>query len=89
MPWGGRLPLRQTAGLWEAVRDREPVYIADLEGDSPLAQAWRAPALMEQRRLAGNARSYLAVPIVVKGEPVGILRLTDGAPVFPEPSAAA
>jgi signal transduction histidine kinase len=75
-----RIPLRTTAGLWDAVRERRPVYIMDLEADSPLARAWHSPLAAEQRRLAGNARSYLAVPIVVKGKPVGILRLTHNQP---------
>ena len=75
-----RIPLRQSAALWEAVRDRSPVYIADLEEDTPLARAWHAPEAADQRRLAAHARSYLAVPIVVKGEPVGILRLTHNQP---------
>ncbi len=75
-----RIPLRETAGLWQAVRDRAPVYIADLDEDSPLARAWHAPQAAQQRMLAGAARSYLAVPMLVKGEPVGILRLTHVEP---------
>ena len=34
----------------------------------------------DQRRLAGPARSYLAVPIMVKDQPIGILRLTHNEP---------
>jgi signal transduction histidine kinase/PAS domain-containing protein len=75
-----RIPMRKTAGLWQAVRDRAPVYIRDLDEDTPLARAWHAPQAAQQRILAGAARSYLAVPMLVKGEPVGILRLTHRAP---------
>ncbi len=50
-----RMPLRKTAGLWQAVRDRRPVYITDLQEDTPLARAWHAPYAADQRRLAGPA----------------------------------
>ncbi|MGE5603357.1 MAG: PAS domain-containing protein, partial [Nitrososphaerales archaeon] len=75
-----RMALRKTAGLWQSVRDRKPVYITDLAEDTPLARAWHAPQAEDQRRLAGDARSYLAVPIVYKDKPIGILRLTHNEP---------
>ncbi len=75
-----RMPLRKTAGLWQAVRDRRPVYITDLDEDTPLARAWHAPQAADQRRLAGPARSYLAVPIIFKDQVIGILRLTHYEP---------
>lgn len=75
-----RMPLRKTAGLWQSVRDQKPVYIMDLEEDTPLARAWHAPQAADLRRLAGNARSYLAVPIVVRGQAIGVLRLTHSEP---------
>ena len=75
-----RMSLRETAGLWDSVRDRKPVYITDLAENSPLALAWHSPPQEDQRRLAGPARSYLAVPIIVKDQPIGILRLTHYEP---------
>ncbi len=75
-----RMSLRKTSGLWQSVRDRKPVYITDLDENTPLARAWHAPQAVDQRRLAGKARSYLAVPIMVKNRPIGILRLTHNEP---------
>jgi signal transduction histidine kinase len=75
-----RMALQETAGLWESVRDRKPVYITDLDEDVPLARAWHTARAEDLRRLAGNVRSYLAVPIMVKGQPIGILRLTHREP---------
>jgi PAS domain S-box-containing protein len=75
-----RFPLKEAVGWSEVVDDREPVVIADLEGDSPLARAYREAASERQRRFMGDARSWLGVPLIVRNQVIGALRLSHVEP---------
>jgi two-component system nitrate/nitrite sensor histidine kinase NarX len=72
---GQHVPINATVGLEVVVRQREPLIIPDTEGDSPLARAWQQSAHAVQKRLIGNARSWLGVPLVIKDRVIGVLRL--------------
>ncbi len=75
-----RMPLKKDRrALAERARPEAGVYHRSRR-DEPLARAWHAPQALDQQRLAGSARSYLAVPIIVKGQAIGILRLTHYEP---------
>jgi PAS domain S-box-containing protein len=67
-------------GVAQAIQSREPVIIEDVEGDSALARAWREAALPEQRKILGDARSWMGVPLVAKDQVIGLLRLDHPEP---------
>jgi signal transduction histidine kinase len=84
---GRRTPLTRLGILWERLRRGEPVVIADVrDGADALARAYRvavgtaapgAPAL--------RYRSTLLTPLVLKGETVGVVGLTQDEPDFYTP----
>jgi signal transduction histidine kinase len=53
-----------------------------MDEEDGLPAVWRQRAGPTQRRLLGNARSWLGVPLIAKGQPVGILRLDRTEPGY-------
>jgi PAS domain S-box-containing protein len=70
-----QMRLDESVGLAEVVKERQPVTIPDLAGDSELARAFRDHASSLQRELIGASRSWMGVPLIVKDEVIGVLRL--------------
>jgi signal transduction histidine kinase len=83
-----RFPVEGAVGGREVVSRREPVIIADMEDDSPLAQAYRDSASEEQKRVASDARSWMGVPLIVKDQAIGMLRLCHSQPNYFAPRHA-
>jgi PAS domain S-box-containing protein len=75
-----RLPLSETAGCREVIEQRHPVRFADLRADTPEARSLRSAVSGAQARLIGDCRSWLGVPLVAKGRPIGMLRLSHAEP---------
>lgn len=66
--------LDQSPLLAEALEQRRPVIVGDMAAKEDLPAAWRSRAGVLQRRLLGHARSWMGVPLIAKGQVVGILR---------------
>ncbi len=73
-------PRSVSPGLSWVIERRAPVIIPDLQGDSPEAQQFRQASLPQNRILLGQARAWLGVPLVVKNQLVGVLRLSHTQP---------
>jgi PAS domain S-box-containing protein len=77
-----RLPLDNAVGPSDVLARREPVIIGDLLDDSLMARLWREKATSQQRAMAGESRSWMGVPLVVKDNVIGVLRLDHKQPHY-------
>lgn len=75
-----RLPLSDCAACRDVVVEQRTVLVGDMLGDSYLARTLRTNSAPIQRQLSGHCRSWLGVPLVVKGEAIGMLRLSHTEP---------
>jgi signal transduction histidine kinase len=83
-----RFPIKTAVGLKEVIERREPIIITDVQSDSPLAHAYRESAPDRQRLLIGNVRSWMAVPLIVKDQVMGVLGLSHKEPDYFTPRHA-
>jgi PAS domain S-box-containing protein len=74
--------LDQSPLLQESLEQRKPVIVRDMDGDGALPAEWRRRAGALQRSLLDGARSWLGVPLIAKGRPLGILRLAHRSPGY-------
>lgn len=83
------VPPERTAPDWEAISRREPVIIADVRGDDPLAAAYRAGAggPLETSHLS-YVRSWMAVPLALADRVIGRIVLAHGRPGYYTPHHA-
>jgi signal transduction histidine kinase len=59
----------------------EPIIIDDVRSDAPLARAYRQMVGEERlRREFGHIRSWLGVPLILKGQPIGLLAIMHDEP---------
>lgn len=72
---GLRLELANAGPLMEMFRRGEAVVVEDVRGDSVEAAAFRATVGPELQGAYSYARAFLAVPLMVRDEPVGILAM--------------
>ena len=70
------------------VGSEEPLIIDNLHGDSPFATEYRDWAAMHADEAFVSAQSVLAVPLKVKGQVIGQLRLDHDQPGFYRPRHA-
>jgi PAS domain S-box-containing protein len=93
----GRMPQEKAMSLRWAVddpldrlvfRDREPVLVSDTHGDSSTARAYRESVGELQETLYPHIRSWLGVPLIVKGQVIGELALDHSQPDFFTPAHA-
>jgi two-component system nitrate/nitrite sensor histidine kinase NarX len=77
-----RFPLEEAGVNRQVIRQREPLVIADIRGDTPPARLFRQTAGDELEALFGYVRSWLGVPLMVKGEVLGMLTLDHSQPGF-------
>jgi PAS domain S-box-containing protein len=86
---GQRFPGEGAEAIWRAIIRREPVIVADVRGDTPLAQAYRAAVgdLMETPAYA-YVRSWLAVPLALKERVIGLLSISSREPNYYTPRHA-
>jgi PAS domain S-box-containing protein len=93
----GRMPQEKAMSLRWAVddpldrlvfRDREPVLVSDTREDSPTARAYRESVGELQETLYPHIRSWLGVPLIVKGQVIGELALDHSQPDFFTPAHA-
>ncbi len=77
---GLRIPLARGAALWAAIGNGEPVIIADMHLPGPLSDAFRSAAGPLASSALSYVRSWLGVPMLVKGRVVGLITMADGEP---------
>jgi signal transduction histidine kinase len=65
-----------------AIKGRRPVLVSDTRGDSPEAQAYRESMGEMQETLFPHIGCWLGVPLIVKGEVIGVLTLHHSRPNF-------
>ena len=79
---GHRRPLAQLGTIWQRLLHGEPLLIDDVRrDDDPLVDAWRtATSSFRPDLLSHPVRTWLAVPLSVRGQVVGYLALTREVP---------
>lgn len=77
-----RFPIHNAALNQEVIRQRRPLRIEDIRADEPLAQMFRQTAGDQLETTFGYVRSWLGVPMTVKGELLGMLTLDHNLPGF-------
>jgi len=83
-----RFPVAQAVDWRDVLERREPIIIADLEGDSAQARAFRESTSKGQKRFMGDARSWMGIPLIVKDQIIGVLRLSREEPNYFTPRHA-
>ena len=66
--------LEHTPGLEEVLRSHEPVIIADLYDDEPLARHFMAAIGPRMLTILGQSRSWMGVPMMIQDRVIGLLR---------------
>jgi signal transduction histidine kinase/PAS domain-containing protein len=77
-----RFPLREAQVNRQVIRGREPVVIPDVRSDTPLARTFRQTAGGDLESTFGYVRSWLGVPLMVKGQMLGMLTLDHSQPGY-------
>lgn len=77
-----KLPLEQAGRGQEVIRRREPVIVGDVNGDIPLARALQRMTGEDVTAIFRYARSWMAVPLMVKDKVIGMLGLTHREPNY-------
>jgi signal transduction histidine kinase/PAS domain-containing protein len=75
-----RLPLEEALVNRQVIQGREPIAISDVRSDTPLARMFRHTAGGELESIFGYVRSWLGVPLMVKGKMLGMLTLDHSQP---------
>lgn len=88
----GPIPQEQALGLRfsledahvnrQVIEERMPLVIADVLDDTPLAEKFRQTAGEQLESVFGYVRSWLGVPLTVKGKVIGMLTLDHSEPGF-------
>ncbi len=73
---GLQFSLDQARAIWELLVRRQPVLIDDILDDSPLAQAFRTALGPKLASTFSYVRSWMAVPLILKEELIGLLSLS-------------
>lgn len=73
---GLQFSLEQARAIWELLVRRQPVLIDDILDDSPLAQAFRSALGPKLASTFSYVRSWMAVPLILKEELIGLLSLS-------------
>lgn len=70
------IPVARLGVIWETLCGGNPVIIPDVHGSSPLAKAFREAAGQDLEAAFGPMHSWLAVPLMSKGQATGLLALS-------------
>jgi signal transduction histidine kinase len=78
-----RLPLKRLGLIWEMIRNRQPVIIDDVWGQTALAQVYRKAVGPRLHPLfVAPVRTWMGVPLALKDRVVGMLALVYREPGF-------
>ena len=72
----------------EVVRRRKPVIIPDVRGRAPLARAFQQTTGDRLETTYGYIRSWMGVPLIAKGQAIGMLALDHSRPDYYTPRHA-
>jgi PAS domain S-box-containing protein len=75
-----RFPVAASLGFTRVIETRSAVIFADLAGENEDARHFRQGNTPIGRSLLGESRSWMGVPLIVKNQIVGILRLSHTQP---------
>jgi len=75
-----RFSLEEAQVNRQVIQEREPIIVPDVRSDTPQAQMFRQTAGGELESTFGYVRSWLGVPLMVKGEVLGMLTLDHNQP---------
>jgi PAS domain S-box-containing protein len=79
---GLHFPLARIAPIWELARQGRPVMIPDVRGDDLLARAFREGVGPLLDGIWSYIRSWMGIPLVQKGQTIGLLSLAIDRPNF-------
>jgi PAS domain S-box-containing protein len=79
---GLRFPLDRIEPIWEPARRGQPVIICDLQRDDLLGRTFREVAGPLTDEVWGDFRSWMGIPLVLKGRTIGLLSLYIDVPSF-------
>jgi signal transduction histidine kinase/putative methionine-R-sulfoxide reductase with GAF domain len=75
-----RFSLEEAQVNRQVIQQREPIFIPDVRGNTTLARMFQQTAGGELESTFGYVRSWLGVPLMVKGEMLGMLTLDHSQP---------
>jgi PAS domain S-box-containing protein len=73
---GLQFSLEHARAIWDVLIRRQPVMIPDILDDSPLACAFRAALGSKLESIFSYVRSWLAVPLILQEELIGLLSIS-------------
>ena len=83
------IPVRRSERMAERLLNRQPVIVADIRADEPLAAAYReALGAPVEATHASYVRSWMGVPLALKDQVIGIIGLGHPEPGFYTPRHA-
>ena len=98
LAYRGPIPVQQALSVhfslhlakanYEVIRRREPVIISDVLGDSELARSFQEAAGDQLRTTFSYVRSWMGVPLVAKGEVIGMISFDSSQPDYYQPPQA-
>ena len=77
-----RFPIHKASANDEVIKQRKPIIIADIQGEGDLARAIRETAGDELETTYKYLRCWMGVPLIVKGQVVGMLTLDHQQPGY-------
>jgi PAS domain S-box-containing protein len=75
-----RTPVEGLGSMWTTLSRGEPVIIGDVQGNSEQASAFREANGRLMETVMAYVRSWLAVPLIYKDRPIGLLTLASSEP---------
>jgi len=78
----GESPLERMGIIWEALSHGETIIIPDVRGDTPIALAMQEAAGPLLDTVFADMRSWLAVPLSLKDQVIGLLSISHTEPHF-------
>lgn len=79
---GLRFPLERIGPIWEPASQGQVVMICDVRGDDLLARTFREAAGPLMDGIWSYIRSWMGIPLVLKGKTMGLLSLSIDEPNF-------
>jgi PAS domain S-box-containing protein len=79
---GRRAPVERFGMIWESVARAEPLIIDDVHGGSSAAAAYRAAVGNLMETVLADARSWMAVPMTLHDQVIGMFALAHAQPGF-------
>lgn len=78
LPEGARVDVSAAPDIWRLARSGEPIIIPDVSDDSPIARQYRQARVA----VAERTRSWMGVPLLSRGQIMGLLSLSKSVPGF-------